>query len=262
MIRRDKCCSLDFFVKLGLILSSVFILVASNGRADSILGQTDSLHKTHEDPLTKNDKTYYGRYILLAAGGGLAFAFDRDINSLSQKSWFHSSASDKFLDRIEWMGREAPYYSAIPAFVGHGLIFRSEKSLLVGAELAAGLFTVRYITQGVKRGFGRKRPYQSNSPYGFFESGSAFHSGHTATVFTLATIISSNYPEQDLSFLGIDGDFPLVPFVAYSVAGMVGIQRMYSNVHWGSDVYFGALAGYGIGRLTIYLGEKTDIHIF
>jgi membrane-associated phospholipid phosphatase len=237
-------------------LSDTFV-----ARANEIPVIPDTLQNSDRNSTPKSDKERRLHYVLLAAGGALVFGFDKNINRLSSKPWLHGSGADKFFDKVEWLGTENTYYYAIPAFVGYGIISRNEKSVLTGAELAAGLVTIGPITEGVKRVFGRKRPFQSDSPYDFFKGGDSFHSGHTATVFTLATVISSNYPRQDLSFLGL-GRFPLVPVVMYSMASMVGIQRLYSDVHWGSDVYFGALAGYGTGRLMVYLGNKIDIHLF
>jgi len=249
------------FVITALTLITATNPAASAIRVDKVYSEADSLRQEVEISKGKNNKINYRRYALLAAGGALVFGFDKGINRQFRKSWLHGSDADKFFDKVEWLGTENTYYYAVPAFAAYGLIFRNEKSLLTGAELAAGLFTIGPVTEGVKRIFGRKRPFQSDSPYDFFKGGDSFHSGHTATVFTLATVISSNYPKQDLSFLGL-ARFPLVPVVMYSMASMVAIQRLYSNVHWGSDVYFGALAGYGTGRLMVYLGEKIDIHIF
>jgi len=261
MFRHGKYCNSYYFAIAVFILIAAISPASAAIRVDTIRLRTDSLRQEVEISKGKNSKTNYRRYALLAAGGALVFGFDKGINRQFRKSWLHGSDADKSFDRVEWLGTENTYYYAVPAFAGYGLIFRDEKSLLTGAELAAGLFTIGPITEGVKRVFGRKRPFQSDSPYDFFKGGDSFHSGHTATVFTLATVISSNYSKQDLSFLGL-GEFPLVPVVMYSMASMVAIQRLYSNVHWGSDVYFGALAGYGTGRLMVYLGNKIDIHIF
>ncbi len=148
---------------------------------------------------------------------------------------------------------------SVPAFIGYGLIAKNEKSLRTGGELAGVILGGQGITWAVKRTFGRKRPFESDSPYRFFDGGSSFYSGHTITAFTISAIISINYPRQNLAFLGIDREAPLVPIALYSLAGLVGLQRLYSDAHWASDVYAGALAGYGAGRLAVYFGKKLDI---
>ena len=199
------------------------------------------------------------RYSAITAGGVLAFALDKDFRRVYQKPRLHGRSADSFFEQIENLGNQTPYYFIIPAFLGYGLIARSERSLRTGGELGGGLLGSLALTLGVKKAFGRLRPYESSSPYQFFDGGSSFYSGHTIVAFTAATIISTNYPKQNLGFMGIDRDFPVVPMLLYSAAGTVGVQRLYSDVHWSSDVYIGALAGYGMGKLAVYFGRKIDI---
>jgi hypothetical protein len=194
-------------------------------------------------------------YAAVAAVGVTAFVFDGELNDISQQRSIHSEFNSDFFNTIEPLGLRKIYVAAIPIFVGHGLIFKDKKSMMVGGELFAGMQLANGITYLVKSGFGRKRPFESDSPFDFFEGGSSFYSGHVVNIFTFATILSKNYPKQDLSFIGVDRNLPLVPVISYSTAVLVGIQRLYGNTHWLSDVYFGALAGYGIGSLVMYLGN-------
>ncbi len=66
-----------------------------------------------------------------------------------------------------------------------------------------------------------------------FDGGVSFSSGHTATAFSIATIIANEYGNQ-----------PLVPPLSYSLAFLAGWSRMNDNKHWASDVIFGAAIGY------------------
>lgn len=224
--------------------------------------QSDTFRTAHKNQQVQNHKKRYIEYSLLAAGGGLAFAFDGDIRTFSQKSYLHGSTADDFFKGIEHLGGYQLYFYGSALFLGHGLIFKNDKSFRTGGELAAGLVAAQGVTWGFKHAFGRKRPYQTDSPYQFFKGGTSFYSGHAVSAFTAATVISLNYPRQNLGLIGIDRDIPLVPVAAYSLAGMVVVQRLYSNVHWSSDVYVGAVAGYAIGRLTVHFAEKTNIHVF
>jgi membrane-associated phospholipid phosphatase len=245
-----------------IFLSAIILLAVPPARAGEESGKPDTLRPASPNQAAETNENRYRPLACLAAGGGLAFALDGEIRTLSQKSWLHGHAADDFFDVIEPLGRDGPYYYFASAMVAQGLIFENQKSVRAGGELAVGMFAAQGVTWAVKHAFGRKRPYEVESPYVFFKGGNGFYSGHAATAFTAATILSLNYPRQNLGFLGIDCDFPLVPAIAYSLAGMVAAQRLYSNVHWSSDVYFGALAGYAVGRLTVYLGEKVDIRIF
>lgn len=68
----------------------------------------------------------------------------------------------------------------------------------------------------------------------------SFPSGHTATAFMTATMLSKEY----------GGRSPWYSIGAYSVATATGLSRMMNNKHWLSDVMVGA----GIGILSTELG--------
>ncbi len=195
-------------------------------------------------------------YALLVAGGGLLFPLDRDVNCQFYKGSMRGQAADDFSLFIRQFGMSGPYLISIPLLAGHGLIFKNEKSYFVAGELAGGLLVGTAVTLGVKKAFGRERPYQTDSPFRFFKGGSSFYSGHSITAWTFATVISKNYPRQNLGFLGIRGEAPIIPVLMYSAASLVCVQRLYSHNHWASDVYYGALAGYVTGSAAVYLGNK------
>jgi membrane-associated phospholipid phosphatase len=195
-------------------------------------------------------------YSLILAGGGILFALDKEIKKESLRSSLRGHEVDRFFHTAEHYGRIGPTLIAIPILAIHAIIFKENKSLYVAGELGGGSFVTGVATAIVKSSFGRLRPYQSNSPYEFFDGGSSFYSGHTITAFTTSTIIAKNFPSQNLGIIGINRDIPLVPIVAYTAAGLTGLQRIYSNNHWASDVYIGALAGYCIGTITVRVGEK------
>lgn len=69
------------------------------------------------------------------------------------------------------------------------------------------------------------------------EGTNSFPSGHTATAFSGAELVRLEYG-------GATG------IAAYSVAGLVGVLRIYNNKHWANDV----LAGAGIGILSARIG--------
>ena len=80
------------------------------------------------------------------------------------------------------------------------------------------------VTEGMKRGFGRKRPNGSCCK--------SFPSGHS---FTIATIVNELYGDQ----IGI---------AAYCLAALVAASRINDNKHYLSDVIFGAGLGTVVGR--------------
>ena len=68
----------------------------------------------------------------------------------------------------------------------------------------------------------------------------SFPSGHTATAFMTATMLTKEYGHKS----------PWIGIGAYSVATATGLMRMANNKHWLSDV----LTGAGIGILSTELG--------
>jgi membrane-associated phospholipid phosphatase len=214
---------------------------------------SDSANKSSPRPFLRRATPY----IILAAAGGLIFPLDKDINRQFYKSRWHNNAADHFSLAIRKYGMVGPYAIAIPLLAGHGLLYKNRKSLYVAGELTGGILIAGGVTESVKKIFGRERPYQTSSPFRFFKGGSSFYSGHTIFAWTFATILSKNYPRQNLGVIGIHQDIPLVPALAYAAAGLVGVQRLYSHNHWASDVYYGALAGYGVGSLAVYLGNQV-----
>ena len=68
----------------------------------------------------------------------------------------------------------------------------------------------------------------------------SFPSGHTATAFMTATMLSKEYGDRS----------PWYSIAAYSLAASTGLTRMANNKHWLSDV----LAGAGFGILSTEIG--------
>jgi len=77
----------------------------------------------------------------------------------------------------------------------------------------------------------------------------SFFSGHSVTVFSVATVIASEYKEKII-----------IPIIVYSVAGLTSISRVYDNRHWASDVFIGAVLGYATGKL-IYNKNNWGIDV-
>jgi membrane-associated phospholipid phosphatase len=102
------------------------------------------------------------------------------------------------------------------------------------------------VTGLLKGLLGRARPYVSldTNPHDFkllkgFSSSQrqSFPSGHTTTAFAVAASVTSEVQRMWPQYTWYVGP------VLYGGATMVGLSRMYHNVHWASDVALGA----GIG---------------
>lgn len=93
------------------------------------------------------------------------------------------------------------------------------------------------------------KPNQWDGPRADLKNDS-FFSSHTATAFSLATVIASTYSEHKW-----------VPPVAYSMASLIGVSRITGNDHWATDVFVGAVIGYGVGKLIYKLNRSKKIKL-
>jgi undecaprenyl-diphosphatase len=101
------------------------------------------------------------------------------------------------------------------------------------AIIAAGI-----VVQIIKHIIGRPRPTMVDG--GIKDLGpslaiglDSFPSGHTASSFALAAVLSAVYPKGR--------------YVFYSLAGIAGLSRIYLDSHFASDVFAGAIIGTAIG---------------
>jgi membrane-associated phospholipid phosphatase len=75
-------------------------------------------------------------------------------------------------------------------------------------------------------------------------SGFSFPSGHTTTAFVVATFLASLYPPARALFFGF--------------AGGCGLSRVILQQHWLSDVYAGALLGYGVMLAVFFFLRRRE----
>ena len=95
---------------------------------------------------------------------------------------------------------------------------------------------------------GRSRPYTGEGkhtfhPFNLKTQRTAMPSGHTVSAFSAASVYASSY-----------GGTSAVGITAYSLAGLVALQRVYGDKHWASDVFFGAALGTAVGRMVAAKG--------
>lgn len=128
------------------------------------------------------------------------------------------------------------YMQFVPAAVLVGLKAAGVPSrsswgrMLVSDAFSAALATG--VVQGLKYSSKVTRPDGSDNH--------SFPSGHTATAFMMATMLSKEYGHLS----------PWVSVGGYSVATATGLMRMANNKHWLSDVMVGA----GVGILATEFG--------
>jgi membrane-associated phospholipid phosphatase len=103
---------------------------------------------------------------------------------------------------------------------------------------AGSLLINSIVTDQLKVSFQRHRP-NSGDPYNSLDwrkgpkLNKSFPSAHTSNAFTTATVFATQYKTTKW-----------VPPVAYTLASLVGLSRIYDNAHWASDVLAGAAVGF------------------
>jgi len=113
----------------------------------------------------------------------------------------------------------------------HGLTAVALTSIT--ANLAAKRLFPRYRPE---------RPVANGSRDVRMPASSSFPSGHTASAFAFATVISAELPQFS---------FPL-----YGLATAVGWSRVHMGVHYPSDVWAGALLGSTIGSTVLRVTRR------
>ena len=86
--------------------------------------------------------------------------------------------------------------------------------------------------------------YNSGRSVGAFD---AFPSGHTSSAFAIASVFAVQY-----------SNYKAVPVIAYSLAGLVGVSRLFVHEHWLSDVVAGGFIGYLCGHEVCKLDRRLN----
>jgi membrane-associated phospholipid phosphatase len=192
-------------------------------------------------PFKWDKKQFITAGVILAAGVTI-YELDEPIYTFihRNRSPFTEFTTKYFL---EPQGNYATY-ALVAGMAGYGLIFEKEKpttTAILAAEsyLITGAFTLIPKTLA-----GRVRPYHTDplnpadwrGPFG----GHSFWSGHTVTVFGVASVIAEMYK-----------DHKAIPIIAYTSATLTGLSRIHDMKHWPSDVFFGAVVGTVIGKMIV-----------
>ena len=120
-----------------------------------------------------------------------------------------------------------------------GELFGNSRLSRIGLRSLGAIGASTLIVLPAKVIIGRRRPYAAGTETDEFDSFTfsrefySFPSGHTSSVFALATVVSDEFAEHA----------PWVAFVAYPVAFLAGASRIVGRQHWLTDVVAGAAAG-------------------
>ena len=197
------------------------------------------IYRTLEKPFYWGADDFY-KLALITAGTAFLTRIDNQFNN---ELISNRSITDKPLfEAAEFYGRNTTLIFSALGFTATGIIIDDPEISIMGVELLESFLIVETLSNLLKNSFGRSRPYLNvgSDIYNMFDpidnSQKSFPSGHTIMAFTISSVISSHIKN------------PWLKTAVFIPAMLTGVQRMYSQNHWASDVFLGAAIGYFIGQ--------------
>jgi membrane-associated phospholipid phosphatase len=180
--------------------------------------------------------------LVIGATSGLYFA-DADIRDFAQKH--QGAVGDKAAIVGNALGN--PLYTLPPLgiFYLYGYLYEDPKARRASLLATESLVISGAFTWTLKLAAQRPRPFTGEGPDTWngprLKAGDySFPSGHATAAFSIASVFAEEY-----------GNNPYVPPIAYGLATLTGLSRIYDNKHWASDVFFGAAIGYFVGKSVV-----------
>lgn len=218
-----------------------------------IIHGLDDAKKWAVSPLKWNSSQWLTFGGVSAATGALILWGDQWV--YDKASTIHSPTLDKVSPGLEPIGH-AYLAVSVSGFLLHGIITKNNYSIETALIASESIMLNTLLTLTFKGFFGRTRPnqvgtsttHQWNGP---LLKGNSFYSFHTSTAFSVASVYAYRYR-----------DTGWVPVLSYGLAALGGLQRIYGNRHWASDVFFGAAAGTATGIFLCHQWEKQSIRFY
>jgi membrane-associated phospholipid phosphatase len=193
------------------------------------------------------DWLYTGAII---AGTAVLFSADEPVRKIAKRQ--HGPILDD-VARFSNVGVTQVEIEIGPVIWAGGLILRNESIRMAGLEMFESLAFSSALTNILKVSFGRSRPYLNQGafkyrPFHASMSGdwASMPSGHTTAAFAMYSALAAHLHNTWAS-IGL-----------YGLATVQGLARIYSDVHWTSDVFLGAAIGTVIGNAVVHMHEKRD----
>lgn len=189
----------------------------------------------------ENDWLKAGLVVGLTTG---IYVTDSGIRSFAQTN--QSSTGNVFATAGKALGDPFFTLPSLGLFYSYGYINDDPKARRSSLLAVESLTISILFTESIKLVAGRSRPNSGESSTtwigpGLKDSNHSFPSGHTTAAFSVATVIAEEY-----------GSKPYVAPIAYGLATLTGLSRLYDNEHWASDVFFGGAIGYFVGKAVVH----------
>lgn len=157
----------------------------------------------------------------------------------------HTTSLDKLSNAIEPIGNTYAYIVMGGTLLG-GIIKKDNYATETAAIAFESFLFSSIVNRTVKTLAGRARPnyYNDTNAHQWYgplienpiKNHVSFFSGHTTVTFSIASVYAYRY-----------NDIKWIPYLAYGLATIGGLQRIYDNRHWASDVLTGAVFGTATG---------------
>lgn len=134
------------------------------------------------------------------------------------------------------------------AFYIAGRLTKNPKARETGVLAAEALINTGIVTEVLKLSAQRQRPNADQHFGEFFDGGSSFPSGHSSSIWSVATVIAYEYHNN-----------PWIKYGAYAGAVAVSMSRYSGRNHFLSDIVAGSAIGYFIGRYVYRNYHDPDI---
>jgi hypothetical protein len=172
---------------------------------------------------------------IAGVGGGLALAAHPADSTLNAKLMSHYSLVNNFFAPGKYLGDTPEQVALSLATFAYGRLMDQPKVSHLGNDLLQAQILSELIVEPLKLATQRLRPNQT----AHCGVNCSFPSGHAAVTFAGATVI-----ERHLGWR--------YSVIGYAIATYVAMSRLHDNVHYLSDVVFGAAVGTIAGRTVVH----------
>jgi membrane-associated phospholipid phosphatase len=179
-------------------------------------------------------RTHEAELLSFTAGLAALFAVDRQVTAALPKTRKEIAVS-------RWASRLGTVYVAGIAVVS---IYAAGRMLERARVRELGLLGIRTLCNTellgnpLKIATQRPRPSEKGGSGRWGKGGHSFPSGHSMKCWALASLLSQEFPRRRM-----------VGVLAYGVAGIVSLARLFGFRHFASDAFGGAVAGWYIGAM-------------
>jgi membrane-associated phospholipid phosphatase len=161
---------------------------------------------------------------------------------------------------LAFLGGPGPFLMGA-GFFAVGRISRMPPLANAGLHMTEAVLLAATFTGLGKGVFGRALPNVNVNNPDNFQFGRGFHdrngpfvsfpSGHAAASFAMAAVVTDEVGQWHPEMARIIGP------IAYGGAGLVGLARMYQNVHWASDLPLAAAIGTWSGLTVVARSHRN-----